>query len=127
MLEVVAVSQVSLKKKTTTKFDVCFYIVIHCLCFGFLWQYLVQNYHIKLRMNFSVEWVGETQWNLFIAGIFYCRQLSTTNTFLRNGWNDIQTLMTKPPWSRDRNVDTIMEIFCSVAYGELPLLYSVNW
>ena len=36
------------------------------------------------------------KWNLFIAYIRYSGHLFTTDTFLRNGWNDDQTLIVKP-------------------------------
>ena len=39
-------------------------------------------------------------------GILYSRHLSTTNTFLRNGWNDAETLITKPLCSRHFITDT---------------------
>ena len=43
---------------------------------------------------------------LLIADILYSEHLSTTGTFLRNGWNDGQTLLTKPPRSGNFTADT---------------------
>ena len=36
------------------------------------------------------------QWNLHTADILYSGHLSTTDFFLRNRWNDAQTLITRP-------------------------------
>ena len=43
---------------------------------------------------------------LLIADILYSEHLSTTDTFLKNGWNDGQTLITKPPRSGNFIADT---------------------
>ena len=41
-----------------------------------------------------------------IANILYSEDLSTRDNFLRNGWNDGQTLITKPLYSKHFMVDT---------------------
>ena len=46
---------------------------------------------------------------LLIADILYSEHLSTTDTFLKNGWNDGQTLITKPPRSGNFIADTSLQ------------------
>ena len=41
-------------------------------------------------------WKKKIQWNLLIADILYSGHLSAADTFLGNGWNPGQTLITKP-------------------------------
>ena len=50
----------------------------------------------------------QIQWNLLIADILSSGHLSTANTFLGNGWNPGQTLITKPLCSRHFIADTIL-------------------
>ena len=45
---------------------------------------------------------------LLIADILYSEHLSTTGTFLRNGWNDGQTLITKPARSGNFSIEDII-------------------
>ena len=107
MLQMVAVS----KSRFFTKNNKIWSLFLYCHppnCFGILWKYLVQNYQIKPMLNFSAEWVWELQCNLFIAGMFYRRHLSTTNNFLRIVWNDGQTLTTKPLCSGHLSISGII-------------------
>ena len=46
--------------------------------------------NLKLRLDIKI------QWNLLLVNIIYSGHLFTTDTFLRNGMNEGQTLITRP-------------------------------
>ena len=63
-------------------------------------RYILFGFEFK-ALFFAVlsEKQKELHWNLLTADILLSRGLSTTDTFIRNGLNNGQTLMTKPQCS----------------------------
>ena len=76
------------------------------------------NYWIfTSKFHGKQRWILKLQWNLLIPDILYSRHLSTTDTFLGSGWNDGQTLITKPPCSghliaNTSNIRHVMQEIC---------------
>ena len=70
-------------------------------------HYLLLHYLLLHSLMFYYVNVAP-QWNLFMADILYSGHLSTTDTFLRNRWNDSQTLITQPPCSAHFIADTYL-------------------
>ena len=62
------------------------------------------------------------QWNLLIVDILYSRNLSTMDTFLRNGWNDGHILISKPQCSRHFIADTSIAGIIFRSQLSLPLI-----
>ena len=76
-------------------------VSIHSFCFVSYVSFL--DYKITSLILFLWK---QVQWNLFIADILYSGHLSTVDTFLRNGWNPCETLITKPLCSGHFIADT---------------------
>ena len=67
------------------------------------------------------------QWNILTPDILYRRHLSTTDFFLRNEWNDAQTLITRPLCSRHFIANTSLQWTSFLVRSQITLSPRTNF